>query len=48
VLSNSRRSKPSDGHSIANDLATNPSGGVHAEAEGGPRDVAVALVDVKE
>jgi hypothetical protein len=43
ALSNFRRSRPSDGRSIANDLATNTSGGVQAEAEGGLRAAVVAL-----
>jgi hypothetical protein len=45
AISNFRRSKPSDGRSIASDLATNASGEVHAEVAGGPRDVAVVLAD---
>jgi hypothetical protein len=45
ALSNSRRSKPIDGHSIASDLATNASGGIQADAAGGPRDVVEAWAD---
>jgi len=45
TLSNSRRSKPIDGHSIASDLATNASAGIPADAAGGPRDVVEAWAD---
>jgi len=44
----SRRTKPSDGHSTASDLATNASGRVQADAAAGSRDVVAALADVKE
>lgn len=45
VTSSSRRSKPSGGHSIASDLATNTRGGVQADEAAGSRDVAVASAD---
>jgi hypothetical protein len=45
AVANFRRSKPSDGHSIANDLATNTSDGARAEAEGEPRAAAGALAE---
>jgi hypothetical protein len=45
TLSNSRRSKPIDGHSIASDLATNATAGIQADAAGGPRDVVEAWAD---
>jgi hypothetical protein len=40
-----RRPTPSDGHSIASDLATNATGGVQVDAAAGPGDVVVALAD---
>jgi hypothetical protein len=41
----SRKPTPSDGHSIASDLATNATGGVQVDAAAGPGDVVVALAD---
>jgi hypothetical protein len=41
ALSNTPQSKPIYGHSIASGLATNASGGIQADAAGGPRDVAL-------
>ena len=45
AISNSRRSKPSDGHSTASDLATNTNGEVQTDAAAGSRDVVAALAD---
>ena len=45
TISNSRGSKPSDGHSSASGLATNASGGVRAAAVGGLRGEAAASAE---
>ena len=41
----SRPSKPSDGYSIASDLATNANGGVQVDGAGGPGDAVVTWAD---